>query len=35
MEAESSEVGEEEGKLSGENQVLIVDDNLTKLGEKA
>lgn len=34
MAAESSE-GEEEGKLSGGNQVLIVDDELRELGKKA
>jgi hypothetical protein len=34
MAAESSE-GEEEGKLSGGNQVLIVDDDLRELGKNA
>jgi len=34
MEAESSEVGEEEGKPSGGNQVLIIDDDITKLSKK-
>jgi len=34
MAAESSE-GEEEGKLSGGNQVLIIDDDLRELGKKA
>ncbi|PNX82984.1 anaphase-promoting complex subunit 10-like protein [Trifolium pratense] len=34
MAAESSE-GEEEGKLSGGNQILIVDEDLRELGKKA
>lgn len=34
MAAESSE-GEEEGKLSGGNQVLIIDEDLRELGKKA
>lgn len=34
MAAESSE-GEEDGKLSGGNQLLMVDDELTELGKKA
>ncbi|KAG4939281.1 hypothetical protein JHK84_045463 [Glycine max] len=34
MAAESSE-GEEETKLSGGNQLLIVDDDLTEMGKKA
>jgi len=34
MAAESSE-GEEEGKLSGGNQVLVIDEDLRELGKKA
>jgi len=34
MAAESSE-GEEETKLSGGNQLLMVDDDLTEMGKKA